>query len=55
MYGVLIALVPAFLGSLYCFGLGALVVTLVSVASCVIFEYLIQKHLFKREPTIADG
>jgi len=55
MYGVLIALVPAFLVSLYCFGLGALVVTLVSVASCVIFEYLIQKYLFKREPTIADG
>ena len=38
MYGVLIALLPAFLVSLYCFGLGALVVTLVSVASCVIFE-----------------
>ena len=55
MYGVLIALLPAFLVSLYCFGLGALVVTLVSVASCVIFEYLIQKYLFKREPTIADG
>ena len=55
MYGVLIALVPAFLVSLYCFGLGALVVTLVSVASCVVFEYLIQKYLFKREPTITDG
>ena len=26
MYGVLIALVPAFLVSLYCFGLGALIV-----------------------------
>ena len=55
MYGVLIALVPAFLVSLYCFGLGALIVTLISVASCVVFEYLIQKYLFKREPTITDG
>ena len=55
MYGVLIALIPAFLVSLYCFGLGALIVTLVSVASCVFFEYLIQKFLFKKEPTIYDG
>jgi len=55
MYGVLIALIPAFLVSLYCFGLGALIVTSVAVASCVLFEYLIQKFLFKKEPTIADG
>ena len=37
MYGVLIALVPAFLVSLYVFGLGALVVTATSVAACVFF------------------
>ena len=55
MYGVLIALIPAFLISLYSFGLGALIVTLVSVASCVLFEYIIQKFLFKKEPTIYDG
>ena len=55
MYGVLIALIPAFLVSLYYFGLGALIVTLVSVVSCVLFEYLIQKFLIKKEPTICDG
>ncbi|MDH6304567.1 electron transport complex protein RnfD [Parabacteroides sp. PF5-5] len=55
MYGVLIALVPAFLVSLYYFGLGALIVTAVSVLSCVIIEYLIQKFLRKQEPTIWDG
>lgn len=55
MYGVLIALVPAFLVSLYFFGLGALVVTAVSVAACVLFEYLIQKFLMKKEPTLSDG
>lgn len=55
MYGVLVALVPAFLVSLYFFGLGALVVTAVSVASCVLFEYLIQKFLFKKDPTLWDG
>ena len=55
MYGVLIALIPAFLVSLYYFGLGALIVTLISVVSCVLFEYLIQKFLMKKEPTICDG
>lgn len=55
MYGVLIALVPAFLVSLYFFGLGALIVTVASVFFCVLFEYLIQKFLMKKEPTIQDG
>ncbi len=55
MYGVLIALIPAFLVSLYYFGLGALIVTCVSVLSCVIIEYTIQKFLLKKAPTIWDG
>lgn len=55
MYGVLIALVPAFLASLYFFGLGALVVTATAVIACVLFEYLIQKFLYKKQPTICDG
>ena len=55
MYGVLIALIPAFLLSLYCFGIGALIITGISVASCVFFEYLIQKFLFKKSPTLYDG
>lgn len=55
MYGVLIALIPAFLVSLYYFGLGALLITVTSVLSCVIFEYLIQKYLLKGEPTIGNG
>ena len=55
MYGVLIALVPAFLVSLYYFGLGALIVTATSVIAWVLFEYLIQKFLMKKEPTVCDG
>lgn len=55
MYGVLIALIPAFLVSLYSFGLGALIVTATSVLACVLFEYLIQKCLLKKEPSICDG
>ena len=55
MYGVLLALVPAFLVSLVYFGLGALIVTLVSVLSCVLFEYLTQKYLIKGKITVYDG
>ena len=39
MRDVVIALVPALLGSVYFFGLRALMVTLVSVAACVFFEW----------------
>lgn len=39
MRDVIIALMPALIGSVYFFGLRALVVTLISVASCVFFEW----------------
>ena len=54
MGGVLLALAPAFLCSLYFFGLGALITTLVSVISCVLFEWLITKFILKQTPKIAD-
>ncbi len=55
MYGVLIALLPAFLVSLYVFGIGALIITLTAMVSCLAFEYLIQKYLLKVTPSISDG
>lgn len=55
MYGVLIALVPAFIVSLYVFGLDALILTAFSVLFCVITEYGVQRFMFKKEPTISDG
>ena len=55
MTGVIIALVPALLASLYFFGLGALIVTVTAIVACVLFEYLIQKFLIKGEKTILDG
>ena len=56
MYGVLIALIPAFLVSLYFFGLGALIVTATSVAACLFFEWAIGKFLMKKQTTtICDG
>ena len=55
MYDVLYALIPAFLVSIYVFGISALVLTSVAVISCLLFEYLIQKYLLKTEITVTDG
>jgi len=55
MYDVLLALVPTFLIAVWFFGLGALYVTAVSILSCMTFEYLIQKYLLKKTPTLRDG
>jgi electron transport complex protein RnfD len=55
MFGVAIALIPAFLTSVFYFGYGAIIVTAVSVASCLLFEYLIQKFILKKTISITDG
>lgn len=56
MYGVCMALLPALAASLWFFGLGAAIVMLTSVASCVFFEWAIAKFVLKRERiTITDG
>ena len=55
MYGVLIALLPALAVSVYVFGVGALVVTGISVLSCVLFEYVLQRFVLKVQPTVTDG
>lgn len=55
MYGVLIALVPAFLVALYVFRLDALIITALAVLFCVGFEYLIVKYIMKKTPTVLDG
>ncbi|HNZ85912.1 MAG TPA: RnfABCDGE type electron transport complex subunit D, partial [Paludibacteraceae bacterium] len=55
MYAVLLALVPAYLVGLYFFGIGAFVVSITAVLSCIIFEFLIQKFIFKTTTTIHDG
>jgi electron transport complex protein RnfD len=55
MYDVIFAMLPAFVFSIYVFGLGALVVTMTAILSAVLFEYLITKYLLKREPDILDG
>ena len=55
MYHVVIALIPAMLLSFYVFGIGAVIVTVVAIASCLIFEYAIQKFVMKVPTTINDG
>ncbi|MDF1560389.1 MAG: RnfABCDGE type electron transport complex subunit D [Bacteroidales bacterium] len=55
MYGVVIALVPALAASIYYFGMGAIIVTLTSVLSCVAVEYLVQKFILKTKPSVKDG
>ncbi len=55
MWTVVIALVPTLLTSVYFFGLQALSLVLVAVASCLLFEYLVQRFLLKGPVTITDG
>ncbi len=56
MYGVVISLIPALGVAVYFFGLDALKLTLIAVASSMFFEWLIQKFLIKESPRSAfDG
>ena len=48
MFSVIIALMPAFVWSIYIFGFRALTLTLICVLSCVVFEFLYQKIAKKR-------
>lgn len=53
MLDVIIALVPALIWAVYAFGWRALTLTLVSVGSCVAFEYLYRK-IMKLTDTVGD-
>lgn len=55
MYGVILSLLPALGVSVFYFGIGMVVITSVSIASCILFEYLIQKYMMKVKPTHMDG
>jgi H+/Na+-translocating ferredoxin:NAD+ oxidoreductase subunit D len=55
MTGVIIALLPALFTSIFYFGYGAIIVTVTSVLSCLVFEYLIQRFIFRKPITITDG
>lgn len=55
MYGVVIAMMPALFISVIYFGIGAVIVTLTSVLSCLFFEYIIQRYILKKSISITDG
>ncbi len=55
MWRVNLALVPALLVAIAYFGINALLVSLISVAACVLFQWLIEKFILKVPSTIADG
>jgi electron transport complex protein RnfD len=54
MGDVIIALIPALLVSVYYFGFNVLLITAVSIVSCVGLEYLLQKYAFKTKPAVGD-
>lgn len=54
MRDVVIALLPAVIVSVVFYGLGEIVVLGVSVASCVLLEYLITRYMLKKPSTICD-
>ena len=51
---VIIALLPAYVVSILAFGWGALITTAISIAACVLFEWLTQKFILKQKSTIGD-
>ena len=55
MMGVVVALIPAFLMSVYIFGIGALIVTAIAITTCILTEFAIQKYILKTETRISDG
>ncbi len=54
MLDVLIALLPAFAVTIFVYGTPALIVTAVSVASCVLFESLIQRFMLRKQASVGD-
>jgi len=55
MYGVVYAMIPAMLVSIYYFGLDAMRVLLLAAASAIFFEWVIQKYMIKGPITVTDG
>ena len=55
MWSVVIALLPALAVSVFYFGLPVLILSLVSIATCLLTEYLIQRFMLKGNVSITDG
>ncbi|MCR4816022.1 MAG: RnfABCDGE type electron transport complex subunit D [Bacteroidales bacterium] len=55
MWRVNLALVPTLIVAVAFFGLNALLISIISVCSCVLFQWLIEKFVMKIPTTICDG
>ena len=55
MWRVNMALIPALLVAIAYFGINALLVSIIAVVSCVLFQWLIEKFILKVPTTICDG
>ena len=55
MWRVNLALIPALIVATLYFGVNALLVSIISVAACVLFQWLIEKFIMKVPTTICDG
>ena len=57
MLDVIIALLPATLAGWYYFGIRAVLITMISVASCIIFEYILafDGSVYKKRDSIATS
>lgn len=55
MWGVVIALIPAFLASVYFFGIHAVKVVVLALVFCMGSEYVIQRFMLKTKVTVFDG
>ena len=55
MWRVNLAMVPTLIVAVAFFGLNALLISIISVCSCVLFQWLIEKFVMKVPTTICDG
>jgi len=55
MWGVVIALVPSFLASVYFYGINAIKVVVLAMVFCIGIEWVVQKFVTKEKVTAFDG
>ena len=54
MADVILALIPALVVSTWVFGFNVLLITAISILSCVVFEYAIQRFMLRGRNTVGD-
>src|ERR1035437_7070731 len=55
MWGVVIAMLPAFFVSVWYFGIPALLTILVAIVTCLAAEYLMKRYILHEEASLSDG